>query len=144
MSDVTVTAGDVRPLNGAIILRRTAGGSINIGDAVYLNSSGNAVQTAAGTDTIGSALVVGVAVATPDGSGGTVVASGQHVDVVVFGPVAGFSSLAEGSHHWVSANAGKIADARAGTTYFNYIVGVAWDSTTLLVHPDCEALAAQS
>lgn len=144
MADVTVTAGDVRPVGDVTIERVTAGGSVNIGDAVYLNSSGQAIQCTAATASITTAMFYGIAVATPDGSGGTVVASGQHLDVVTRGCVCGFSSLAEGIHHWVSATAGKIADAQAGSGYFNYIVGIPRTTTIMDVRPMCESIAAQS
>jgi len=129
MADLSVTAADVRPLHGAVIRRYTAGGSVDMGAVVYVDSNG-AVQEADGS-AIGTAKpTVGIAVATPDG--GTSASSGESVDVVVHGPVAGFSSMTPGTIGFVSDTAGAIADS-AGTKAF--IVGYAESASVFFVRP---------
>lgn len=129
MAALTVTAADVRPLHGAVVRRFTAGGTVSIGAGVYVDSSGTVQHTAGGA--IGTTkTLVGVAVSTPDG--GTSAASGERVDVVVSGPVAGFSSMTPGTVGFVSDTAGAIADA-AGTK--SAIFGVAIAADTFLVRP---------
>ena len=110
MADVTVTAADVRPLNGAVVRRFDAGGTLAIGNAVYIAGDGD-VEAADGS-AVGTVWAIGIVVATPDG--GTAVSAGERADVVVSGPVAGFSSLTPGALGYVSDTAGAIADA-AGT-----------------------------
>lgn len=141
MADLTVTAADVRPLEGAIVRRYPAGGSVNVGDAIYLNG-GSAVQTAAGTATMGSALFHGIVVSAPNGA--SVAAAGDSVDVVIFGPVAGFSNMTGGALAWVSKTAGKLADAQAGSGFYNCIAGIAESATVLFVRPMVESIEKQS
>lgn len=128
MADLTVTAADVRPLSGAVVRRFTAGGTVAIGDVVYVASDGDVEQ--ADGSLVGTTWLVGIAVATPDG--GTSAAAGERVDVVMFGPVAGFSSLTPGALGYVSDTAGKVADA-VGTK--DAIVGFAESATVLFVRP---------
>ncbi len=141
MADVTVTAADVRPLSGAIVRRFNAGATINMGDLVYIAADGDVEP--ADADAATSAIAVGIAVSTPDG--GVSAAAGERVDVVVFGPVAGFSGLTPGGHLFASVNAGKIADAAPGATSgdYVYVVGVAESATTVLVRPFTYTVAAQ-
>lgn len=134
MSVVTVTSADVRPLTGATVRRFTAGGSITLGDAVYIASDGD-VEAADGS-AIGTTWAVGVAVATPDG--GTSVSSGERVDVVVYGPVAGFSSLTVGALGYVSDTTGGI-DTAAGTKTF--ILGYNESATVFFVRPQLSSLS---
>ena len=77
----------VKPLEGAEIRRYTAYGTIEAGEAVYLNSSGYAVVTAA--DAAATNFAIGVALQD--------VASGQRVDVVTRGPVLCLTGATPGS-----------------------------------------------
>ena len=131
MAAVSMTAADVRPLPGAITRRFTAGGTINAGQPVYLNSSGNAVRSDA-TDRAKS-HVVGLAVA--DNDGGTIFSSGDIIDVVVFGPVAGGSSLNEGSFAYCGTTAGGMEDGSPGSGNYKVIVGVPHADDILFVNP---------
>lgn len=133
MTALTVTAADVRPLAGATVRRFTAGGTINIGDVVYIAADGDVEQTNGGA--IGTTLsAIGIAVSTPDG--GTSAAAGERVDVVVHGPVAGFSSLTPGAVGYVSDTAGKV-DTATGTKKF--ILGLAESDTVFFVRPQISA-----
>lgn len=134
MSVVTVTSTDVRPLTGATVRRFTAGGSITLGNAVYIASDGD-VEEADGS-VIGTTWAVGVAVATPDG--GTSVSSGERVDVVLAGPVAGFSSLTPGALGYVSDTTGGI-DTAAGTK--TLILGFNESATVFFVRPQLSSLS---
>ncbi len=126
MSAITVVPGDVRPLTNAVIERYDAGGSIDIGDLVYVVSDGD-VEQANGSATPKS-WAIGLAVATP--GGGTVVASGERVDVCVWGPVTGFSGMTIGNLHYVSDTPGAV-DTAVGTK--DTIVGYAKTAATLFV-----------
>lgn len=127
MADLTVTAGDVRALPGAQIVRMQAGGTVNVGALVYVVSDGDVEHTAGGA--IGTVLpALGIVVAALDGD--TSGASGEWVDVVTGGRVTGFSGMTPGDIAYVSNNAGKVADA-AGTK--SLIVGLVLSATVLLV-----------
>ena len=95
-ANLSVTSADVRPLPGAIVQRMQAGGTVTVGYAVYIDSDGYVQHTAGGA--IGTTLpAFGVVVAAKDGD--TSGASGEWVDVVTRGPVAGFSGMtATGSY----------------------------------------------
>ena len=132
MADVTITAADVRPLPGAIVRRFTAGGSINAGEPVYVNAA-DAVSQADGS-AVSTSFAIGVMVATgPSASSRTIAASGDPVDVALFGPVAGYSTnMAAGTVFYVDDDAGVIADA-AGTK--DTIIGIGLSTSVMLVHP---------
>lgn len=120
MADITVTAANVRPLNGAIVRRFNAGGALNAGDIVYVATDGDV--EAADADAVGSAQARGVVIA--DDHGNTAFAAGARVDVVVFGPVVWGTDLTEGAVVYVSVTAGKgdhTAPATAGD--FPFVVG---------------------
>lgn len=127
MGDISVTAADVRPLPGATVQRFTAGGTLAIGDAVYVDSSGT-VQRADGS-TVGTVWAIGIAVSTPGGK--TTVASGDRVDVVTAGPVTGFSGMTPGTLTYISDTAGALATA-VGTK--DTIVGIAISAVTVSVN----------
>lgn len=141
MADVTVTAKNVRLLPGAIAVSFKAGGSLNVGDAVYLASDGDVEQ--ADADAAASAQVIGVVVSAPNGA--TSAVAGDPVDVVVHGRVCGFSGLTPGALLYASTTAGKIADAApaASSGDYKWIVGRAVTATTILVAPFTDDFAAQ-
>lgn len=130
MTDLVVTAADVRPLPGCIIRRFTAGGTVAVGSPVYL--SDNAIVGAADGSTITTVWAIGVLVSTnPSAASQVSAASGDAVDVVLFGPVAGYTCVTN-TLYYVDDDAGVIADA-AGTK--DCIIGIGLDTQTLLVHP---------
>jgi len=130
MTDLTVTAASVRPLPGCVIRRFTAGGTINVGSPVYLSS--NSTIGAADGSTITQVWAIGVLAATnPNAASQVAAASGDACDVVLFGPVAGYTCVAN-TVYYVDDDAGVIADA-AGTK--DCIIGIGLDTTTLLVRP---------
>lgn len=127
MGALTCTAADVRPLPGCIIRRFVAGATIDIGAPVYM-SAADTVTEAIGTS-VAAAAVVGVAVGTPDG--GSSAASGEYVDVVLLGPVAGFTAT-YGTYYYISDVAG-VMNTTAGTA--STIVGQGLSTSVLLVRP---------
>jgi hypothetical protein len=137
MADVTVVRANVRPLQGAIIRRAIAGEAIAFGDSVYVSSySGDmpVVSLTDGNGALGLTRCFGVVVAPQtDTNGATSVASGAACDVVVFGPVTGYTDAPTGAHVWISDTAGQIATAVSGT--HSCIVGVAESLTVILVRP---------
>ncbi|MCG3177540.1 MAG: hypothetical protein MOGMAGMI_02514 [Candidatus Omnitrophica bacterium] len=129
MADLTITAKSVRPLPNALVRDFIAGGTVNVGDLVYVDSNGKVQQ--ANASAAGTAVAIGIAVAV--GSlGATAAASGDVVSVVLVGAVNGFSSLTPGVKVYVSNTAGKCADA-AGTVSKQIGLTIATD-TILLLH----------
>jgi hypothetical protein len=134
MAAISITGGLVRPLNGAIIRRFAAGGTVSVGQAVYVDSSGD-VQ-AADADDVAQAqargVVVGVGVA-----GATSASTGQQVDVVTHGPVAlGASGLTDGAAVYVSPTAGAMDQTIPATAGdFPFVIGWAESDGVLYVQP---------
>ena len=131
-NEVTVTAADVRPLAGAIVRRACATEALAFGDIVYIDSATGAIPNvskalATGLDT-GNAFGIVVS----GNLGGTSVAIGEACDVVVLGPVTGYSSMTPGATIWVSDTAGRLSTA-VGTK--SCILGVAESAATVLVRP---------
>jgi hypothetical protein len=132
MADVTITAADVRPLNGCIIRRFTAGGTIPVGAPVYL-SAADTVSAADGS-AVSTSWAIGVLVAVANPATAGQAASGEYVDVVLKGPVAGYSTnMAQNALYYVDDDAGVISDT-AGTR--TTIIGIGLSASVLMVSPD--------
>lgn len=131
MADIAVTAALVRPLRGAITRRAIAGEAITFGQTVYISSySGDLpVVSIADANAAGKGNVWGIAVASSTALAGSSIASGEACDVVVFGPVAGFT-MTSGNTIYQSNTAGAGADA-AGT--LACVIGLAESPQVLFV-----------
>jgi hypothetical protein len=133
MSDLTFTAKNIVPLEGAVTRPFVAGGALNVGDSVYMASDGDVEQS---DGNVSNAVARSIGVVTASYDGETTIAAGHACTVCVYGPVGGFTSLTPGNYGYVSNTAGKIADA-AGT--FNFIVGRAEDTDVFFVDPGLTA-----
>lgn len=135
MADISKTAASVRPLNGAMIRRGEAGGSGSIGDLVYLDGT-NGWKQADANASQDAAQGRGIVVA-QGSDGDTTFADGDEIDIVVLGPVGGFSGMTPGDAVYNSATAGAVADAAPAETGddWDFIVGWAESATVLFVHP---------
>lgn len=134
MADITVTAANVRPLEGAVVRRGTAGGSGSVGDLVYQASDGDWEQ--ADADVSASSQARGVVVGVNGQAGATAFVSGDRLDIVRWGPVAWGASMTIPGRVYVSTTAGKgdqTAPASAGD--FPFIVGYAEAANVLFVEP---------
>lgn len=137
-NEITVTAAQVSalPANGAVLHTFTAGGTITIGNLVYIDGSGYA-QHADGNVSIAVATAVGIAVESYDGQ--TSVASGDPVAVALFGPVSGYSGMTPGSYVYVSDTVGRLSSV-AGTATF--IVGYALTAGIVFLIPGMNAASS--
>lgn len=120
------TADNIKPLEGAIVRRYTAGATIAAGEIVALQSDGyvdpaDASSLAGVIGTIGVCLQAAV--------------SGQRCDVVVSGPVKCLTGATPGAIVYVGDAAGEPVET-AGTKSF--IVGVNESATVLFVR--CETI----
>lgn len=123
MAVITITAAAVRPLNGAITRRGTAGASGNVGDAVYLDGTNG--WKPADADFEAASIARGVVVAVNAHVGATAYETGDRLDIVVFGPVAMGSGMTPGGAIFVSPTAGKI-DQSASATQGDYNFRIGW------------------
>jgi len=113
------TAANVKPLEGAIIRRYTAGAAIEAGEIVSMQSDGKVDPT----DTTG-------AVATNVGIALNAAADGNRVDVVISGPVQCILEGTPGAVIYDSTTAGEPAASASGN---QKPVGFAESATVLFV-----------
>ena len=136
MGAISVTVADVRPLPGSIVRRFDAGGTLTPGQAVYIADDGDV--EAADADAEASSQARGIVVA--DSAGGVSFSSGDKVDVVVLGPVAGFASMSEGEPIYVSTAAGSIDQTAPATSGdYPFVVGYAESTAIVFVMPQAQA-----
>ncbi len=128
MGDITRTKANVRPLAGAVIRKGTAGGTIQAGEAVYLN--GTTGWDAADGSAAATALARGVMVSPEDA------VSGDTIDICAFGPVEGYAGMTPGALHYVSDTTGEIG---TGVGTKTMVVGWAETATILFVNPSMAA-----
>lgn len=120
------TAANIKPLEGAIIRRFTAGATVAAGELVSMQSDGfvdPAITTAV-------EVVAGIALQG--------VSSGERLDVVVFGPVKCLTGGTVGAIVYASDTAGEPAES-AGTK--TTIAGWNESATVLFVNPTTVDLA---
>ena len=132
MTDLVVTAAEVRPLKeqGAETMKMLAGGTMAVGDAVYLSAAGTV--SAADASGFAGSCAIGVLVAVQPGAASAVAAAaGDYVDVCWTGPVSGYTAT-YGTLYYVDDDAGVLSDT-AGTK--DCIVGIGIDTNTLMVRP---------
>lgn len=137
MADLAVIPASVRPLNGAIVRRFVAGGTVTVGQAVYVAADGT-VQAATAA-ALGSAQARGIAVAVGV-AGKTSAGTGEAVDVVTHGPLAlGVTGLAQGAAVYLSPTAGKLdQSAPAASGDYPFVIGWAAADGVLYVQPQVQ------
>lgn len=118
----------IKPLEGAIVRRFTAGAALEAGEVAAMMSDGY-VDPAIGTSLAGAAAV---GIVLPGLYGKVAFASGDSVDVVIFGPVQCVTGATPGANVFVSDTAGEPAES-AGTK--SSVVGRAISATVVLVNP---------
>jgi len=117
------TAELIKPLDGAVVRRFTAGATIAAGEIVALMADGY-VDPANTTD-FTAACVVGIAI--------KAAVSGQRVDVVTHGAVVCLTGATPGSLIYASDTAGEPSES-VGTK--DVLVGIAESATVLFVRPE--------
>lgn len=116
-------AAVVKPLEGAIIRRYTAGAAIEAGEIVAIMADG--YVDPANTGAWDGSCVVGVALQD--------VAAAGRVDVVTFGPVLAFSGGTIGMAIYASDTAGEPSES-VGTK--DVLVGFMESATVMFVRPE--------
>lgn len=120
----------VKPLDGAIVRRFTAGSAIEAGEAVAMAADGAIDPADASAITL--AMALGVAIGPGD------YAAGDRVDVVTFGPVVCMTGATIGDVVYVTDTAGEPSHT-AGTKVS--ILGMPESATVLFVSPQWIAQA---
>lgn len=126
----------VNPSQGSIVRSYKAASSISspLGKAVALDSNGDIILADANASQ-SAATAIGVIVALSNVyAENATLAAGESCAVCVFGPVWGFSGLAEGGYGWVGTTAGEIVDTAPSTAY-QYTLGQNLTSACFFVRP---------
>lgn len=116
------TAANIKPLEGAVVRRFTAGAAIAAGELVSMSSDGYIDPS---DSTSAKNPVLGVAVNAAS-------AAGQRVDVVTFGPVVCLTGATPGGLQYNSTTAGEPLETVAGN---QTVAGIAESATVLFVRP---------
>jgi hypothetical protein len=116
------TAEHIKPLEGAITRRFTAGAVIAAGELVSMSSDGYIDPS---DSTSAKNPVLGVAIQAAS-------AAGQRVDVVTFGPVVCLTGATPGGLQYNSTTAGEPLETTAGN---QTVAGIAESATVLFVRP---------
>lgn len=131
MADIALVAKKIAALPGALCRMITLGGSVNVGDAVYIASDGDAEQADGNAGTGVNEKARGIVLAV-GGEGAESGVAGERATMCLHGPIAGFSGMTPGDTLFVSDTAGKVADA-AGTN--SSVIGHAFAADVLFVAP---------
>jgi hypothetical protein len=115
-------AANIKPLEGAIVRRFTAGAAIAAGELVSMSSDGfidPSDSTAAKNPVLGVAL-------------NACAAAAARIDVVTFGPVVCLTGATPGGLQYNSTTAGEPLETTAGN---QTVAGIAESATILFVRP---------
>lgn len=116
---------------GAIFESYIAGEDVVIGNAVYL--SANQVFKG-GKTTLANSNGIGLVVIADNFYGETTVKQGGTAQVVVHGPVWGFTGLTGGTKYYMDT-AGALTDTAPTGGAYQYSIGYALDAETLFIDP---------
>lgn len=115
------TAELIKPLEGALVIRCTAGATIAAGELVSISSDGYIDPSDC---TSAKNYVLGVAI--------QAAVAGQGVDVVAYGPVVCLSGATPGGLQYNSTTAGEPLETVTGN---QTVAGIALSATVLFVRP---------
>ena len=117
------TASNIKPLNGAIVRRFTAGDAVAAGEVVGMSSDGYIDPTDC---TSAADEAIGIAIQAAS-------AAGEVIDVVTHGPVKCLTGATPGATVFTSTTAGEPTETDSGNVT---AVGWAESSTVLYVLPE--------
>lgn len=141
---LTLTQSKIRPLHGANVRSYTAGATVEVGRAVYIDSSDTVRHARA--NAAGTTRARGIVVAGEGTPAKTSYAAGEEVSVVIHGPVAGFTDMDNAEQVFVSsATAGVLTQtAPSGASTWVQSIGYPIRSDILMVQPQSTAPTANS
>lgn len=132
----TVNKISTDPAKGSVLKQFQAASAISepLGKPVYVDSDGNVALSDANA-TATEARAIGIIVALPNRYSENSIPAGESLTVCVFGPVWGFSGLAEGTYGYVSKTAGEIDDTAPTGGAYQYVLGQCLEQDCFFVHP---------
>jgi len=140
MTAVTITLRNTISADwdrGSIIVDKVAGGTVNLGDCVYLDDNNQVQQAIGSSSKAGHAY--GIVTGLQNQYGETSVGLGGWCSVTVSGPVFGFigsPDFIDGQMLYVSKTvAGGLDTAAPSGGVYDFIVGNAQAANTLFVRP---------
>lgn len=141
---LTRTARNVSALPGALVNSYVAAETLENGQAVYINSSGQAALGRANAAATSAAR--GIVVSVNDEGGATSVAANGTVSVCLMGPVAGFTDMDEGAAIWLSSGtAGAVTQTQpSGAGTWSHMMGYAAEIDKFFVLPGAISPASNS
>jgi len=140
MANISVTAADVKPLEGAQVRRGTAGSAGAVGSLVYLASDGK--WDKATNAASASAEARGIVVAVNGVAGASSFAENDRIDIVREGAVAFGTGMTPGGKVYVGTDGkgDQVLPSGAGTHVF--IVGYAEAANIIYLSPQVAAPTA--
>lgn len=133
MANPTLIPAQIRPLVGSHTRKGKAGEDLEVGQVVHKDSNGDWVAALADDVTTG---LIGICVS--GAKGNTTIVKGEEVDVVTYGPVAGFTDLDVTKNYYLDdVNAGKMVDTGPDT---KVILGYPESAQIFYVNPDATFL----
>lgn len=136
MADLTFTAGNIRPLDGATVRGFDLGGVATPGQAVYVASDGD-VEKADANGAAALQKARGLVVAIEGGKSSGI--ADDRVTVCVYGPVAGFTGLTPGANVYLSDTLGALSDT-PGTNVIP--MGYCESATVVFIQPEMDIPAS--
>jgi hypothetical protein len=136
MTDLTVVAANVRPLDGSRTRGYDLGAAAAPGDAYYIASDDD-IEKADANGAAALQKARGLIVALEGGKSSGV--AGDRATGCVFGPVAGFTGLTPGAIVYLSDTVGKLSDT-PGTNVI--VMGYCESATVVFVQPEMDIPAS--
>lgn len=142
MTALSFTASKISsdPAKGAVNRSFQASTTITnpLGKPVYLTAAGK-LALADADATVTEAQAIGIITAVSNEYGENSLTTDEWATVTLFGPVYGFSSLAEGTYGYVSKTAGEIDDTAPTGGAFQYIIGQCMAEDCFFVNPGIDS-----
>lgn len=135
----------VRSLPGSLVRPFVAAAEVEMGEAVYINTSGQVDLGDANTaaTALARGIVVGANGVLPSSAG--VFPAGTTVSVHLFGPIAGWSGMDENGTVFLSETAGDVTQtAPSGAGTWSREMGYAFTADLWMVNPPSSEPASNS
>lgn len=128
---------------GAIIKNMPVGSNaLNIGEAVYVDGSGNLQKADANGASEAVARAIGVIVAATDQYGETTVAANSRASVCVHGIVRGWTGMTPGGQVYVGTTPGALTQTAPTPNAYQFAIGYALEANALFINPESDAAAS--
>ena len=144
---MSVTAANVRALEGALSRPAVANAAVTMGDSIYIaDDQDNLLPKVARTDANAAATAKFHGIVTAiSREGETSAAAGDGVTITTLGPVSGFAGMTPGARQFVGETAGAVVEtAPSGAGTWTSPTGYAESDGVLFVMPGVAAPTSNS